>query len=269
MLGTKAQPPSAFPISLVPVGRRARAAAVRARRRLPARRRWRRRAAPPSPTSAWPRARRAGSRGAATSPATGSASRSPTCRPGEYTFAIFCDVCIGGRRGALITNPGSRRWLLRVREPLASASKGSFAGYPKRTIECEDATYGIGSVPPGAVAAGPFHMPGPRRNRVALEPREPPLREQAAGRDHRRQAGHGQRAEATRSPGRDLLRPLRALDPDHLRPLRGPLRRPSSREGWCSNGASRSPSWSRSKAGRGRGCCGSASCPRTGRQKER
>jgi hypothetical protein len=39
----------------------------------------------------------------------------PDLRPGPYTFVIYCDVCLQGRGGALISYPEPREWRFRVR----------------------------------------------------------------------------------------------------------------------------------------------------------
>jgi hypothetical protein len=41
----------------------------------------------------------------------------PGLRPGAYAYEIWCDVCAEGKRGSLISVPGSRLWRLAVRPP--------------------------------------------------------------------------------------------------------------------------------------------------------
>ena len=44
----------------------------------------------------------------------------PARRPGVYAFVIFCDACWPRRGGALISNPATRLWRLRVESPIAT-----------------------------------------------------------------------------------------------------------------------------------------------------
>jgi hypothetical protein len=39
----------------------------------------------------------------------------PDLRPGAYAYVIWCDACLAGKRGSLIASPASRLWLLDVR----------------------------------------------------------------------------------------------------------------------------------------------------------
>lgn len=122
MLGTKAQPPKEFPISLVPIEK-----APRVHRCGP------NAVCPPLPRGA-PRRAPYTYLGRATPPADdGSSSKEdnvpryllgfdiPDLQPGTYTYVIFCDVCMRGKRGSLIANPRDRRWRLRV---LSAPRKG-------------------------------------------------------------------------------------------------------------------------------------------------
>lgn len=122
MLGTKAQPPEYFPISLVPIEK-----APEPHRCGP------NALCSPDPRGA-PRRAPFTYLGQATGP--GEKSRSggryvpryrlhfeiPELRPGVYTFVIFCDVCAAGKRGSLIANPVARLWRLRV---LSAGPRGS------------------------------------------------------------------------------------------------------------------------------------------------
>jgi hypothetical protein len=38
----------------------------------------------------------------------------PHLAPGLYTYVIFCDVCVKGRTGSLVSNPEASLWRLRV-----------------------------------------------------------------------------------------------------------------------------------------------------------
>jgi hypothetical protein len=115
MLGTKAQPPKEFPVSLVPIEK-----APKPHRCGP------NALCPPLPTGA-PRHAPYTYLGRAVPPAEGNSGASgkhppryllhlevPDLRPGVYTYVIFCDVCARGKRGSLIANPHARRWRLRV-----------------------------------------------------------------------------------------------------------------------------------------------------------
>jgi hypothetical protein len=117
MLGTKAQPPESFPISLVPVEE-----APEPHRCGP------NALCSPTPRGA-PRQSPFAYLGQATGPSDESHSAGryvpryrlhfeiPKLRAGVYTFVIFCDVCAGGKRGSLIANPAARPWRLRVLSP--------------------------------------------------------------------------------------------------------------------------------------------------------
>jgi hypothetical protein len=126
MLGTKAQPPKEFPISLVPIEK-----APKLHRCGP------NAVCPPLPRGA-PRHAPYAYLGRATPPADDESPASgnyvprylihfdiPDLRPGVYTYAIFCDVCAPGKRGSLIANPRDRRWRLRVQQPPAATFKVS------------------------------------------------------------------------------------------------------------------------------------------------
>jgi hypothetical protein len=39
----------------------------------------------------------------------------PSLRSGPYAYVIWCDACIGGKRGSLLASPGSHLWRLTVR----------------------------------------------------------------------------------------------------------------------------------------------------------
>jgi hypothetical protein len=117
MLGTKAQPPEAFPVSLVPVEK-----APKLHRCGP------NAVCPPTPQGA-PRRAPFTYLGEATPPAGADPSEPhyvprylfdfeiPRLRPGIYTYVIFCDVCAPGKDGSLIANPSARAWRLRVLSP--------------------------------------------------------------------------------------------------------------------------------------------------------
>jgi hypothetical protein len=114
MLDTKAPPPEAFPVSLVPTGKA------------------------PAPHRCGPRALCSPQvlgppghppftfLGEATPPAAAEIRSGhhvpryllhfeiPSLRPGLYAFVIFCDACTPGKRGSLIASPGSPGWQLRV-----------------------------------------------------------------------------------------------------------------------------------------------------------
>ena len=115
----KAEPPEAFPVSLVPIGK-----APKLHRCGP------NAVCPPQPRGA-PRRDPYVYLGRAAPPADGSNSDGrnvprylldfdiPDLRPGIYTYVVFCDVCARGTRGSLIANPASRLWQLRVLTPAA------------------------------------------------------------------------------------------------------------------------------------------------------
>jgi hypothetical protein len=128
MLGTKAQPPKEFPISLVPIEK-----APKLHRCGP------NAVCSPTPVGA-PRRFPYSYLGRATPPADDGSSSGgrdlpryllpftiPKLRPGVYTYVIFCDVCAPGRRGSLIANPQDRRWRLRVLSPAPHGSEPAAA----------------------------------------------------------------------------------------------------------------------------------------------
>jgi hypothetical protein len=111
MLGTKREPPTAFPISLVPVekapephpcGPNALCSPVAQ--------------APPAHGAytylgeALAEGRKKGG-----APRYGLDFTVPDLRPGVYAYVIYCDVCNRGRGGSLIAIPASRPWRLRIR----------------------------------------------------------------------------------------------------------------------------------------------------------
>lgn len=111
MLGTKAQPLRAFPLSLVPIGK-----APEPHRCGPN--------ALCSPQAAAPPAHGPYRYlGAATAePRQGSEVpryslefRIPDLAPGLYAYVIYCGVCNRGAGGSLIAVPHSRLWALRIR----------------------------------------------------------------------------------------------------------------------------------------------------------
>ncbi|HEY0391639.1 MAG TPA: hypothetical protein VGC63_08020 [Solirubrobacterales bacterium] len=118
MLGTKAQPPKEFPVSLVPIEQ-----SPKLHRCGP------NAVCPPQPRGA-PRKAPYTYLGHATPPADDGSSKEgkrvpryllhfevPDLRPGVYTYVVFCDVCAPGKRGSLIANPKARPWRLRVLPP--------------------------------------------------------------------------------------------------------------------------------------------------------
>jgi hypothetical protein len=50
----------------------------------------------------------------------------PELREGAYAYVIWCDACLGGKRGSLLSDPASRLWRLAVRRP-GDAAAGSSA----------------------------------------------------------------------------------------------------------------------------------------------
>jgi hypothetical protein len=46
----------------------------------------------------------------------------PHLAPGIYTYVIYCDVCLKGRKGSLIADPNGLLWRLRVTAPRATAN---------------------------------------------------------------------------------------------------------------------------------------------------
>jgi hypothetical protein len=121
MLDTKAEPPEAFPVSLVPI------------EKAPAPRRCGPRALCSPQVPAPPARPPFAFLGEATPPADDEDRPGrhvpryllrfeiPKLRPGLYTFVIFCDTCAPGTRGSLIASPGASGWQLRVLHPFASA----------------------------------------------------------------------------------------------------------------------------------------------------
>jgi hypothetical protein len=116
MMGTKEDPPQSFGISLVPLARAKSPADCGAGRCPPRSPRPPRRApyrflgeATPPPGG--------------NNPEHGDAPRYildfeiPELAPGSYAYVIWCDVCLRGSEGALLTSPASKLWRLRVREP--------------------------------------------------------------------------------------------------------------------------------------------------------
>jgi hypothetical protein len=111
MMGTKADPPAAFPISLVPIEQAPRphrcgpnALCAAEARRPPAR----------APYTYLGEAVAEGRKGGGP-PRYGLEFAVPYLRPGLYTYVIYCGVCSRGAGGSLITYPRSRLWRLRVR----------------------------------------------------------------------------------------------------------------------------------------------------------
>jgi hypothetical protein len=117
MLGTKDDPPASFGVSLVARDRAEGLVACNVR-------------GGPCPTPTAP-PRRHGFRflGEATPPPGGNDPEGgdppryllsfaiPDLPPGEYSYVIWCDVCLDGRAGALIANPVARLWRLAVPAP--------------------------------------------------------------------------------------------------------------------------------------------------------
>lgn len=118
MPGTKASPPASLPISLVPIEK-----APKPHRCGPD-------AICPPQASEPPRQSPFTFLGRATPPRDGDSPqhpddnhvpryllhfRIPDLQPGIYTFVIYCDVCLRGKGGSLITDPTARAWRLRVR----------------------------------------------------------------------------------------------------------------------------------------------------------
>jgi hypothetical protein len=123
MLGTKAQPPVSFPISLVPIGKApqpfscAPNALCSPETAAPPHRapfRYLGEALPPS----------------AEQPQTGHVPPPryrldftvPELAPGTYTYVIYCDVCQSGSGGILIADPRARPWRLELRAPRPGAT---------------------------------------------------------------------------------------------------------------------------------------------------
>ncbi len=117
MLGTKADPPASFGISLVPLS-----SAPQPRRCGPR--------AVCSPDSAAPPRRSPYTfLGLAVPPPGGNNPEHgnppryllhftiPSLDPGAYAYVIWCDACLGGKRGSLISSPASHLWRLTVRRP--------------------------------------------------------------------------------------------------------------------------------------------------------
>lgn len=112
MLGTKAQPPESFPVSLVPIEK-----APELHRCGP------NALCPPQPSHV-PRQPPFTLLGDAIPPVNDGGSNIPRyllhfsippLRPGVYTYVIYCDVCAPGKAGSLIADPNARPWRLRVR----------------------------------------------------------------------------------------------------------------------------------------------------------
>jgi hypothetical protein len=112
MLGTKAQPPESFPVSLVPIEK-----APKPHRCGP------NALCSPQPSHV-PGQPPFTFLGDATPPAEDDGSNIPRylldfsipmLPPGVYTYVIFCDVCARGKSGSLIANPRARSWRLRIR----------------------------------------------------------------------------------------------------------------------------------------------------------
>lgn len=111
MLGTKAQPPRAFPLSLVPVGRAPEPHPCGPRSVC-------------SPEAAAPPARGpyrylgeavAEPRQGSEPPRYSLEFQIPDLPPGRYAYVIFCGVCNRGSGGSLIAVPRSPLWTLRIR----------------------------------------------------------------------------------------------------------------------------------------------------------
>lgn len=111
MLGTKEDPPGAFPISLVPLeqvpGPRScgpNALCAPEAKAPPAR----------APYALLGEALAEGRVGGG-APKYGLEFEVPDLRPGLYTYVIFCEVCNRGEGGSLIADPLARPWRLRIR----------------------------------------------------------------------------------------------------------------------------------------------------------
>jgi len=117
MLGTKRQPPTAFPISLVPIEKaplphRCGPNAVCSPGAAGAPRQ--------APFTYLGRATPANAEGDTQEPGRSNVPRYrldftiPDLPPGTYTYVIFCDVCQAGKSGSLIASPNARPWRLRI-----------------------------------------------------------------------------------------------------------------------------------------------------------
>jgi hypothetical protein len=117
MLDTKRQPPTAFPISLVPIeqapephpcGPNALCSpqVAGAPRRAPFT--YLGRATPPSDADD------PGTSGGHEVPRYLLDFTIPNLPAGVYTYVIFCDVCGAGKGGSLIANPRDKPWRLRI-----------------------------------------------------------------------------------------------------------------------------------------------------------
>lgn len=133
MLGTKAEPPRSFGISLVPLSK------------APEPRKCGRRAVCSPDTSAPPRRDPYTFLGLAVPPPGGNNPEHgdlpryllhlsiPSLRSGAYAYVIWCDACLEGKRGSLLALPASRLWLLAVRWPgRATASSSTSLLSPQR-----------------------------------------------------------------------------------------------------------------------------------------
>src|SRR5882757_5001151 len=64
----------------------------------------------------------------------------PRLAAGEYSFVIWCDVCLGGRAGWLIANPASSLWRLDVRAASRALGLGRMPTWPERFGSTNTAT---------------------------------------------------------------------------------------------------------------------------------
>lgn|GEM_PF-2930253 len=120
MLGTKEDPPAWFGVSLLPRFRTLALAACRGGAHGPA-------VCPPRTTLGPPHRAPFAFLGRAVPPPGGNDPGSgkppryrlgfeiPDLRPGLYTFVIWCDACLAGRKGSLISGGASPRWRLTIR----------------------------------------------------------------------------------------------------------------------------------------------------------
>lgn len=119
MLGTKASPPAAFPILLLPDGKLPQNPRAAAGRDLLAPRREAPRQAPFTYIG------EAVLRPDTTGPAEAAAPRYvlefeiPSLPSGTYTYVLYCEVCMRGKAGSLIPEMNTKQLLVRAQEPAA------------------------------------------------------------------------------------------------------------------------------------------------------
>jgi hypothetical protein len=132
MLDTKAEPPASFGVSLVP------------RSKAPEPRRCGRRAVCSPGTLAPPRRAPYALLGSAVPPPGGNNPEHgdvpryllhftiPSLRPGAYAYVVWCDACLKGKGGSLISSPASRLWRLAVRQPSGATASSSTSLFAQR-----------------------------------------------------------------------------------------------------------------------------------------